>query len=75
MRVQVRRIENFLVARFRKRGKEVSNLDIAPWPSQDGQHSPCCTHWQLPVQAPQHKLAATPEAMYSFVSDNKIALW
>lgn len=27
------------------------------------------------LQAPQHPLARKPEALYSFVADNKIALW
>ena len=33
------------------------------------------SHCAALLQAPHHELAATSEVLYSFVSDNKIALW
>ena len=33
------------------------------------------SHCAALLQAPHHELATTSEVLYSFVSDNKIALW
>ena len=75
MRLQVRKVENFLVTRFRKRGKEVSNSDIPLSTQGQTDLELQRSDWQRVAQAPQHELAATPEAVYTFVNDNKIALW